>query len=157
MTTTTAVSDELVMPALLRHARTTYGAAMRRALAEAGYDDIPGNGLYLIGGLALERDDIPLGQLIRNLRISKQAAGQLVDTLVTRGYLERAMDKEDRRKLTVTLTERGREAAAVQAAAREKVDAELLAAVGPEAIEATRRTLVMLIDMGCESEGAPDD
>jgi DNA-binding MarR family transcriptional regulator len=130
---------------------------MRRALAEAGYDDIPGNGLYLIGGLALERDDIPLGQLIRNLRISKQAAGQLVDTLVTRGYLERAMDKEDRRKLTVTLTERGREAAAVQGAAREKVDAELLAAVGPEAIEATRRTLVTLIDMGCQSEGAPED
>ena len=157
MTTTTAVSDELVMPALLRHARTTYGAAMRRALAEAGYDDIPGNGLYLIGGLALERDDIPLGQLIRNLRISKQAAGQLVDTLVTRGYLERAMDKEDRRKLTVTLTERGREAAAVQGAAREKVDAELLAAVGPEAIEATRRTLATLIDMGCQSEGAPED
>lgn len=130
---------------------------MRRALAEAGYDDIPGNGLYLIGGLALERDDIPLGQLIRNLRISKQAAGQLVDTLVTRGYLERAMDKEDRRKLTVTLTERGREAAAVQGAAREKVDAELLAAVGAEAIEATRRTLATLIDMGCQSEGAPED
>jgi DNA-binding MarR family transcriptional regulator len=130
---------------------------MRRALAEAGYDDIPGNGLYLIGGLALERDDIPLGQLIRNLRISKQAAGQLVDTLVTRGYLERAMDKEDRRKLTVTLTERGREAAAVQGAAREKVDAELLAAVGPEDIERTRRTLVTLIDMGCQNEGGRDD
>ena len=129
---------------------------MRRALAEAGYDDIPGNGLYVIGGLALEREDVPLGQLIRELRISKQAAGQLVDTLVTRGYIERTMDKEDRRKLTVTLTERGREAAAVQAAAREKVDAELLAAVGPEDIERTRRTLVTLIDMGCESEGADD-
>jgi len=130
---------------------------MRRALAEAGYDDIPGNGLYVIGGLALEREDVPLGQLIRNLRISKQAAGQLVDTLVTRGYLERANDKEDRRKLTVMLTERGREAAAIQAAARERVDAELLAAVGPEAIEATRRTLVTLIDMGCQNEGAQDE
>ena len=130
---------------------------MRRALAEAGYDDIPGNGLYLIGGLALGREDIPLGQLIRDLRVSKQAAGQLVDTLVTRGYLERAMDKEDRRKLTVNLTERGRGAAAIQAAAREKVDAELLAAVGPEDIERTRRTLVTLIDMGCQSEGAQDE
>src|SRR5271165_7502940 len=106
--------EDVPFPALLRHARTTYGAAMRLALAEAGYDDIPGNGLYVIGGLALEREDVPLGQLIRNIRISKQAAGQLVDTLVTRGYLERASDKEDRRKLTVTLTERGREAAAIQ-------------------------------------------
>jgi DNA-binding MarR family transcriptional regulator len=157
MTTTTVQPDELVMPALLRHARTTYGVAMRKALAEAGYDDVPGNGLYLIGGLALGREDIPLGQLIRNLRISKQAAGQLVDTLVTRGYLERAIDKEDRRKLTVNLTERGREAAAVQAAAREKVDAELLAAVGPEDVERTRRTLATLIDMGCQSEDVQDE
>ena len=157
MTTTKADPNELVMPALLRHARTTYGAAMRQALAEAGYDDIPGNGLYVIGGLALNREDIPLGQLIRELRISKQAAGQLVDTLVTRGYIERSMDKEDRRKLTVTLTERGREAAAVQSEAREKVDAELLAAVGPEAIERTRHTLVTLIDMGCQNEGAQDE
>lgn len=125
--------------------------------AEAGYDDIPGNGLYVIGGLALNREDIPLGQLIRELRISKQAAGQLVDTLVTRGYLERAIDKEDRRKLTVTLTERGREAAAIQAAARERVDAELLAAVGPEDIERTRCTLARLIEMNCQSEGAQDD
>jgi DNA-binding MarR family transcriptional regulator len=147
MTTTQTTLDEVVMPVLLRHARNTYGLAMRQALAEAGFDDIPGNGLYLIGGLALEREDVPLGQLIRELRVSKQAAGQLVDTLVTRGYLERAMDKEDRRKLTVTLTERGRAAAATQAAAREKVDAELLAKVGQEDVERTRRTLAVLVDM----------
>ena len=157
MTTAKAIPDEVAMPVLLRHARTTYGAAMRRALADAGYDDIPGNGLYVIGGLALDREDIPLGQLIRELRISKQAAGQLVDTLVTRGYLERAIDKNDRRKLTVTLTERGREAAAIQAAAREKVDADLLAAVGPEDIERTRRTLIALIEMGWQSEGGQDE
>src|SRR5262249_30862272 len=116
----------VALPALLRHARNTYGSAMRRALAEAGYDDVPGNGLYVIGGLALDGADTPLSQLILELRLSKQAAGQLVDTLVNRGYLDRAPDKEDRRKLTVSLTERGRAAAAVQAAAREKVDAELL-------------------------------
>ena len=130
---------------------------MRRALAEAGYDDIPGNGLYLIGGLALEREDIPLGQLIKELRVSKQAAGQLVDTLVTRGYLDRAADKVDRRKLTVTLTERGRAAAATQAAAREKVDAELLAAVGQEDVSRTRRTLAVLCDIGRQQEAGQDD
>ena len=48
---------------------------MRKALDEAGYDDIPGNGLYVIGGLALGAEDVPLGQLIKELRISKQAAG----------------------------------------------------------------------------------
>ena len=33
---------------------------MRRALDEAGYDDIPENGLYVIGGLAMGVPDIPL-------------------------------------------------------------------------------------------------
>jgi len=149
--------ENIPIPVLLRHARSTYGSAMRRALADAGYDDIPGNGLYVIGGLALDRADIPLGQLIRELRISKQAAGQLVDTLVTRGYLERSMDKDDRRKLTIALTERGRAAAATQAAAREKVDAELLASVGQDDLNRTRRTLAVLCDLGHQAECAPDD
>ena len=134
------------MPALLRHARVTYGVAMRRALEEAGYEDIPGNGLYVIGGLAMG-GGIPLGDLIKQLRISKQAAGQLVDMLVTRGYLERTVDPDDRRKLTVSLTERGQAAAATQAAARQRIDAELLARVGEEDIRRTRRTLAALIDM----------
>lgn len=148
--------ETIAIPALLRHARNTYGTAMRRALEKAGYDDIPGNGLYVIGGLALNRDDIPLGQLIRELRLSKQAAGQLVDALVTRGYLERTPDKEDRRKLTVALTERGRAAAETQAAAREKIDAELVARVGQQAVERTRRTLAALIDIGHPEECGPD-
>src|SRR6185437_5299881 len=95
------------LPALLRHARNAYGSAMRRALEQAGYDDIPKNGLYLIGGLALGAGDVPLAALIRDLRISKQAAGQLVDTLVSRGYLHRTTDEQDRRRLLITLTERG--------------------------------------------------
>jgi DNA-binding MarR family transcriptional regulator len=149
--------EDVVLPALLRHARNTYGAAMRRALEEGGYDDVPGNGLYVIGGLAMGAGGAPLGQLIRELRISKQAAGQLVDTLVTRGYLERAVDPQDRRKLTVTLSERGRAAAAVQAAAREKVDAALMAMVGADDIQRARRTLAALIDIGRQWDGQPDD
>ena len=125
---------------------------MRRALAGAGYDDIPKNGLYVIGGLALGVEDVPLGQLIKELRISKQAAGQLVDTLVTRGYLQRTVDEQDRRKLTITLTERGRAAAATQTAAREEIDAELTARVGQTAVSDARRALAALIEIGRENE-----
>jgi len=130
---------------------------MRKALAEGGFDDIPGNGLYVIGGLALNSDDHPLSQLIKELRVSKQAAGQLVDTLVNRGYLDRQMDKNDRRKLTVTLTERGRAAAEVQRQAREKVDTELAGCVGLEDISRTRRTLAVLAHMGAEIRGDADE
>ncbi|MGH8180434.1 MAG: MarR family winged helix-turn-helix transcriptional regulator [Steroidobacteraceae bacterium] len=139
--------SDVPLPALLRHARTAYGSAMRGALEDAGYNDIPKNGLYVIGGLALGAGDIPLAVLIRDLRISKQAAGQLVDALVSRGYLDRSVDGQDRRRLVVTLTERGRAAAATQAAARERVDAALLARVGRPCVEQTRVALAALAEM----------
>jgi len=145
--------DHVVIPALLRHARVTYGKAMRRALEEAGFDDIPGNGLYLIGGLALDNGGVPIRQLVAELRITKQGAGQLVDTLVSRGYLARTPDEDDRRQMIVTLTERGEAAAQIQAEARERVDAALAARVSAEDIAATRRTLAALIDLRRESEG----
>lgn len=145
--------EEVSIPALLRHARTTYGSAMRRALEDAGYDDIPRNGLYVIGGMAL--GTIPLGQLVEQLGVSKQVASQLVDTLVLRGYLNREEDPEDRRKSNLTLTERGRAAAEVQAVAREKIDAQLVARVGQANVMRTRRTLAALIDLGHET--AEDD
>jgi DNA-binding MarR family transcriptional regulator len=149
--------EGVALPALLRHARNTYGSAMRKALDEAGFDDIPGNGLYVIGGLALGVPDLPLGQLIKELRISKQAAGQLVDALVTRGYLERTVDKDDRRKLTVALTERGKAAAAAQTTGRASVDAELLASVGQDDLSRTRRTLAVLCDIGRQRAGDVED
>lgn len=144
--------EEIVMPALLRHARATYGLAMRQSLEEAGFDDIPKNGLYVIGGLAMGAGGVPLGQLVKELGVSKQAAGQLVDALVLRGYLARTPDGEDRRKLTVTLTERGVAAAATQAAVREKIDAKLIKRVGRENVNRTRRTLAALIDLRRETE-----
>lgn len=150
-------SAEVPMPALLRHARTAYGLAMRKALEAAGYDDIPKNGLYVIGGLALGAGDVPLASLIRDLRISKQAAGQLVDTLVNRGYLARNVDEQDRRRLLVTLTDRGRAAAATQAAARARVDARLLAKVGPKCIEHTRMALAALTEMAGWDEIPADE
>ncbi|WCT74393.1 MarR family transcriptional regulator [Sphingomonas naphthae] len=139
--------DRVTLPALLRHARTTYGAAMRRALAREGYDDIPGNGLYVIGGLALGDGGIPIGQLVRDLGITKQGAGQLVDTLVLRGYLARDPDPADRRQVIVTLTERGAAAAAVQAGVREEIDAALAGRIGEADVAAMRRGLGTLIEM----------
>ncbi len=149
-------AHDVSMPVLLRHARTAYAAAMRTALAKAGYEDIPQNGLYVIGALAPLKDGCPLSQLIDDLRISKQAAGQLVDTLVTRGYLRRDVDAEDRRKLTIALTGRGRAPAKVLAAARATVDAEWISRVGPKEVERTRRTLSVLVEVGHEQD-APDD
>ncbi len=105
---------------------------------------MPPNGAYVIGGMA--RTGAPLSELIKQMGVSKQAAGQLVDTLVTRGYLDRSVDAEDRRRLTVSLTRRGQSAAAVVRSAVEHVDAQLVARVGAEALARTRATLASLIE-----------
>lgn len=140
--------EEVQLPALLRHARNTYGTAMRTALDAAGCGDIPANGLYVIGGLAMDRKEVPLAALIRDLRISKQSAGHLVDALVARGYLQRSVDPLDRRRLVVRLTRHGRKAAATQAAVRESIDAELTRRIGERAVGALRKGLAALIEIG---------
>ena len=109
----------------MRWARGSYGQAVRRSLAIAGYDDLPRNGAFVLGGMANRGGSA--ADMIRGLGVTKQAASQLIDTLVLRGYLTREVDAEDRRRLTITLTERGRGAAETVRGAVESIDAELAA------------------------------
>jgi DNA-binding MarR family transcriptional regulator len=138
--------ETVSLPALLRHARTTYGTAMRRAQIGVGCEDIPRNGSYVLGAIA--RGGSPLSGIIEGLGVSKQAAGQLVDTLVVRGYLDRAPDPDDRRRMTVSLTDRGRAAAEAGRQAVDRIDEQLAARVGPESVAHTRATLAALIGLG---------
>lgn len=142
-------------PALIRAARATYGSAMRRALDEVGCGDVPRNGIYVLGSIA--RNGSPLAEIITGLGVSKQAAGQLVDTLVARGYLDRSPDPEDRRRMTVTLTERGAMAASATRSAADEVDTELADRVGADRVTGTRATLAALIEIGRDSGHADND
>jgi DNA-binding MarR family transcriptional regulator len=140
-----AADEPIVFAALLRAARFAYGNAIRESLLEAGLDDIPKNGIFVIG--AISRTGAPLAEIIDSLGVSKQSAGQIVDTLALRGYIERKVDPGDRRRLTVTLTARGRAAAATARAAVERIDAALLKKVGREHVAHTRATLHALIEL----------
>jgi DNA-binding MarR family transcriptional regulator len=134
---------DIALPALMRAARRAYGVAIREALGEVGCDDLPRNGPFVLASIA--HGGTPLGEVIDRLGVSKQAAGQLIDTLVTRSYLQRDVDPEDRRRLHVTLTTRGQAAADVVREAVEDVDARLVARVGAEHVAHTRTTLAALI------------
>lgn len=129
--------------ALLRAARDTYRRAIRQGLVEAGCDDMPRDGAYVVGGIA--RTGAPLSDLIAQMGVSKQTAGQLVDTLVARGYLDRSVDAGDRRRLTISLTERGEAAAAAVRAEGDRIDAEIVRRVGARSFAVTRATLAALI------------
>jgi DNA-binding MarR family transcriptional regulator len=148
MLPTESSAGQTSLPALLRAGRSTYASRVRAALAEHGFGDVPPNGSYLLSGMA--RAGSALSSLIERLGVSKQTAGQLVDTLVTRGYLERWVDPTDRRRLLVGLTDRGAAAAAAVRAAVESVDAELGDRVGERRLEEARATLCALAEIGEE-------
>jgi DNA-binding MarR family transcriptional regulator len=120
-------ADEIVIPALLRAARGAYAIVIRERLSAAGFDDLPRNGAYVLGGMANHGGSA--SGLVRQLGITKQATSQLLDTLVLRGYLERRSDPVDRRRMIVELTDRGRGAAAAVREGVEEVDAELVAMI----------------------------
>lgn len=137
---------DMGIPGLLRAARKAYANAVREAFVDAGFDDIPRNGAYV---LARTYDNSsPLPNLIRELGISKQAVSQLIDTMVMRGYLKRSEDSEDRRRILITLTPRGEAAARVSWEAATQVDAELEGRLTTDGVQALRAGLIVLAEMG---------
>lgn len=133
------------IPALLRWARGTYGDAIRVQLARGGYDDLPPNGAFVIGGMALGNGSA--ADMIMGLGVTKQAASQLIDTLVLRGYLTREIDPEDRRRLTIHLTERGEGAADAVGLGVASVDDELGSMISPDDLAGLRTGLTALVNI----------
>ncbi len=138
--------EEWPLTALLRSARASIGATVRESLDGSDMDDLPPNGPFVIGAIA--RSSAPLGSIVRQLGGSKQAAGQLVDTLVLRGYLERSIDPDDRRRLIVGLTARGEAAARLIRSAVDHLEDRLELVTSPEQVLAARDVLAALVRMG---------
>jgi DNA-binding MarR family transcriptional regulator len=136
---------ELTTPALMRAARGTYARFIRAELHSIGVDDLPRNGTFILAGIDAtggSRLDLPA-----DLGITKQAVSQVIDTLVSRGYVTRGPDGEDRRRVSLELTERGQHA--VEAAARgvEKVDRLVRERASADQVEAMRSVLLILSDI----------
>ncbi|MBV9450309.1 MAG: MarR family transcriptional regulator [Streptosporangiaceae bacterium] len=148
---------DISIPALLRGARGSYAHAIAAFLAEAGCDDLPQNGPFVLGGMARHR--APAVDMIRGLGVTRQAASQLIDTLVVRGYLSREVNPADRRRLNIELTDRGRAAAEAIAAAVGRVDEELTAMITPAELAGLRAGLIALatIKERTRCDGQPKD
>jgi DNA-binding MarR family transcriptional regulator len=137
-----ATDEDVVIPALLRAARGSYAQAINARLDEAGFGDLPRNGAFVLGGMG-NRGGTAV-DMIRGLGVTKQAASQLIDTLVLRGYLTRDVNPDDRRRMTIALTDRGRAAAAAVRAGVESIDAELGRMISPAELAGLRAGLEAL-------------
>jgi DNA-binding MarR family transcriptional regulator len=144
--------DAASIPALLRAARSCYGQAITAKLTAAGFDDLPRSGPLVLGGMAHWGGSA--SEMIDGLGVTKQAASQLIDTLVLRGYLVREVNSQDRRRMTIELTERGQAAAAAVRSGIDMVDAELVRRVTPDEINGLRAGLIALAEIKGEKAEA---
>jgi DNA-binding MarR family transcriptional regulator len=136
------VPDPSDIPVLLRAARGAYRHTIAAMLAAAEFDDLPRNGPFVLGGMANHGGSAV--EMIKGLGVTRQAASQLIDTLVVRGYLARQINTDDRRRMDIELTERGRAAAAVVRAAVENVDRQLTASLSATELAGLRAGLAAL-------------
>jgi DNA-binding MarR family transcriptional regulator len=134
---------------LMRSARGVYAQSIRAQLHAIGIDDLPRNGLFILAGA--DTSGGPSQDLAADLGVTKQAVSQLIEILVSRGYLERQPDPGDRRRVALELTGRGQEAMDAALVGMEAVDRQLLGRVSREQIEAMRSVLIALTEIKAEA------
>lgn len=113
-------------------------------LVRRGFDDVrPAHGFAFV---RISGGDATTAAVAEHLEITKQAASQLVDYLVQRGYVTREDDPRDARARLLVLTDRGRACtAAAEAAASETVErwSRQLEPAQYEVLQAALNTIVM--------------
>src|SRR5579875_1299310 len=129
-------------PWLLRRVNQRFRNAMRAALAEAGFEDLPQPGFWAVE--CLSRGAADAQELVAEMGITKQAVSKLVETLVASGYVERSVNAQDRRRTTLSLTARGRKAARVITAAVARAEAAMATELDRPDLDALREILSAL-------------
>jgi len=135
---------------LLRSSVRRFRGPVATALREAGFGDLPQQGTWGLQVLATPGSSAR--DLVVRMDITKQAVGQLVDTLVGLGYVERLPYPDDRRRTLLSLTERGEQAVAVIDRAVAEVEAAMAMRVGEAGLLGLARTLS---DLNAPAEPAP--
>lgn len=128
---------------LLSRGVSEYRAAIRRVLAERGFDDVPRSGSWVLASLS--EAPATVGELALTLHSTKQALSRLSDALVERAYLRRSADPTDHRLVRLSLTARGRLAAEGVFAGVAEVDRSITRRAGKAALEQAQRALLLAV------------
>jgi DNA-binding MarR family transcriptional regulator len=118
-------------------------ARFRIELGQSQYSDIrPTHGCVF---RFVREDGLRLTRLAELAGITKQSAGEIVDDLANRGYVERTPDPADKRAKLICLTDRGREAQATGFALFAEVERQWIERYGTERWEAMRSLLEEIV------------
>jgi DNA-binding MarR family transcriptional regulator len=140
--------DRRALSWLLRRAVRRYAAPVAGALDAAGFGDLPERGVWALSALAQTEPGLSGRDLVARMGISKQAVSQLVDTLVTSGYVTRQPSPDDRRRTLLQLTVRGRNAVRVIDDTVAGMEADMAAAIGREQLLLLHKALLQLDEAG---------
>ena len=133
-------------PTLLRTAYNILSAAIYRAVAEIGSTDMRpahGNAMEM---LAIQ-DGLRLTDLAARAGMAPQSMGELVDDLVSKGYLERHEDPADRRAKRIYLTQKGRTTAAASKVAVRQIERQISEMLGARHYQQMRRNLAAIAEL----------
>jgi DNA-binding MarR family transcriptional regulator len=95
---------------LLALAYQEFVTQLHEALGDRGFDDLARSDGYVFR--ALDAEPLTTSALADRLGVSKQGAGQLVDDMARRGYVQSRPDPSDGRARLLELTSRGKRALA---------------------------------------------
>lgn len=132
-----------------------YRTAARSALVNEGFGDVPATGPAILAQLAF--GPATVGEVAERTARAKQPVSRVVELMVGRGYIQRSSDGQDRRRVILTLTPRGRAAATAVAAGLGRMDGTWAAALASSGIgiEQSER-FAAAVDRLLAGEGSPD-
>ena len=136
--------DPQALSWVLRRAVRRYASPVSGALAAGGFGDLPQRGVWAISALAEAEPGLSGRDLVTRMGISKQAISQLIETLVTLGYVARRPAAEDRRRTLLHLTTRGARAARLIDATVADMEETMANIIGIERLQEVHRALVEL-------------
>ena len=138
--------DALTLSALVLAAGNALVDGIHAGVVERGFTDLrPAHGFAFA---RLAPTGATVSELASHLGVTRQAAAQLVDELVAKGYVERRRHPDDGRAQLITLTERGWACTrAAEAAATETVGT-WAAVLGEERLRAIRDALTEIAPAG---------
>ncbi|ADP84597.1 MarR family winged helix-turn-helix transcriptional regulator [Pseudofrankia inefficax] len=129
----------------LATASQVWRARLAGALAESGYGDLRPSDLQLLrlvdGGVA------SVGELAGLFEVSKQAVSKVVDSLAARGYLDRAIDEADRRRVRLVITPRAGGAILAARQLRERDTRRLVGVLGEDGLRGLREGLAAVLGL----------
>lgn len=131
--------DLLDLPVLLLSATRALVDSIDAGVRARGFTDLrPAHGFAFV---RLAGEGATVTQLAGHLAVTKQAASQMIEELVTKGYVERRPHPDDARARLIVLTPKGRACTRAADEAATEVLRPWADALGPDRLAALRADL----------------